>query len=60
MLTCWLPNPNDRPNFTETCAQFIPMLESANETYNYVDAVQNVDEISIKIDVIGSDGEIDI
>jgi hypothetical protein len=57
MLSCWLPNPNDRPNFTEICVQFIPMLESANESYNYVNAVKNAE---VKLDLAKSDGEITV
>jgi hypothetical protein len=43
MLNCWRLDPNDRPTFTELCAELMKMLETANECYNYVDAIRNVE-----------------
>ena len=47
MLSCWRVEPDERPTFTEICAQIMQLLESANQQ-NYIDAlpldIEEVDE----------------
>ena len=57
MLNCWQLDPNDRPTFTEICKCLMRMLESSNAQYNYVDAVQEIQEIESNSD---SDGEVNV
>jgi hypothetical protein len=61
MLNSWCPDPDDRPNFTVICAELMKMLELANESYNYVDAVKN-NEIQIDMTSYecGSDEEVTV
>jgi hypothetical protein len=58
MLNCWCPDPNDRPTIAEICGKLMKMLETADESYNYVDAIKNYE---IQIVVTDSDsGEVTI
>lgn len=48
MLNCWRELADERPTFTEICAQLMPILEDSNLQYSYVDAIKP--EIQIEED----------
>lgn len=55
MLNCWKESPNDRPTFTEICAELMKLLETTNVQYNYVDAIRNIE---IELELLGSEDEV--
>jgi hypothetical protein len=57
MLNCWKADPDDRPTFTQICQKLMQMLEITNQTYNYVDAVQNAE---VELELSDSEEEVTV